>query len=72
MGIHDLKPCPFCGGSAGIVVLKKDESLMATASIYCERCNVMISYLNRDKGTTEMFKSPKDAAEMWNTRTYII
>lgn len=73
MGIHNLKPCPFCGGTAKILVAPVNQKLnIAAYAVYCTQCNAMMGYADPYTGTTEFFKSAEDAAEMWNTRTYII
>lgn len=73
MGIHDLKPCPFCGGEAEIVISPTNqEHNLSCYAVHCKRCYVMIGYADPHTRTTEFYKSPRSAAEMWNTRTYII
>jgi Lar family restriction alleviation protein len=59
-----LKPCPFCGGKAEIMVLQElrlggDEGFV----VWCESCHMNTASIN---GT--YFSSSEDAMELWNRR----
>jgi Lar family restriction alleviation protein len=53
--MDDLKPCPFCGGSART----KHHLLEETWSVYCGICPAKVEYV----GLTE-----REAISVWNTR----
>ena len=59
--MDDLKPCPFCGGEAGIVHGAKrkvlgDDRYVYGDCVYCTVCDAQI------------FSSQRRATEMWNRR----
>lgn len=49
---EELKPCPFCGGTANIA--KCQIEFLA----YCTHCGVQ----------TELYETEKEVAKAWNTR----
>lgn len=51
--ITELKPCPFCGGKAGIYSLAKYEK-----EVYCENCGTV----------SEIYETSQKAIEAWNRR----
>lgn len=57
MATHALKPCPFCGGDAELLIV---PGKMATWIVRCTKC-----YTNN--GT---FVTDRDAVEVWNRRVF--
>lgn len=65
MAETELKPCPFCGSEAGVLIVPKHEHILATwmpdyeggVFIECNNCTCMISGANIE-----------DATEQWNRR----
>ena len=55
--MFELKPCPFCGGKAKIVV-STDYRDRHLRYVTCEQCRV----------STDFFLNDKAAAEAWNRR----
>ena len=49
----ELKPCPFCGGKAGIYSLAKYEK-----EVYCENCGAV----------SNICMTKEEAVEAWNRR----
>lgn len=49
----ELKPCPFCGGKAGIYSLAKYEK-----EAYCENCGAV----------SDIYETSQKAIEAWNRR----
>ena len=47
-----LKPCPFCGGEAGLAIVKLWNH------VYCNSCHAR----------TTMYSSEEQAIDAWNTR----
>ena len=58
MKIPDLKPCPFCGGSASMVRGGKAESNKKWYKVFCQSCQ------NR----TWEHPVKKNAVKAWNAR----
>lgn len=54
-----LKPCPFCGGEAELVL-----SLSSSGMVYSIECNKKECPLSR----TKWFNKKEKAVEMWNRR----
>ena len=52
----ELKPCPFCGSTAGIYVSYEGEYV-----VRCDYCRI----------GTVLTKNEKDAIELWNHRTEV-
>ena len=64
MAEAELKPCPFCGGSAFINPhsywnIKTHRSTDHTFGVVCEVCNAQ---------TTQFFYTDDEAIEAWNRR----
>lgn len=57
MATHTLKPCPFCGGNAELLIV---PGKMAKWIVTCTKC-----YTNN--GT---FATDDDAREVWNRRVF--
>ena len=55
MKMHELKPCPFCGGEAEV----KSVMDFAVYIAHCKNCTCMLGSLFGDKC---------DAIEAWNRR----
>jgi len=54
--MEEMKPCPFCGGEAGITWDKwKDDELYC-----CVECDCGVS--------TGVYETADEAVEMWNRR----
>lgn len=53
--MNNLKPCPFCGGEAEIMV----DELAGKYLPYCETCDGMIE---------RWFNTEEEAAAAWNRR----
>lgn len=63
MAEYNLKPCPFCGGKAEIIINKSKQG--QTANIYCTKCScrkTLLRYPNYE-GSIE-----REAIETWNRR----
>ena len=62
--MSELKPCPFCGGSAGICVTKK-----TVRNQYAVRCNTTrcIAY-NLGNPFVMHYLSQAEAINAWNRR----
>lgn len=58
--MEKLKPCPFCGGIAGLYEHKTFINPLALGSFYikCLDCKV----------TTKYYKTAKEAMKKWNNR----
>ena len=58
----ELKPCPFCGGEAGIyfhsVLNEKYISEIDAVCVFCKHCDAM----------TKPFSNKEVAIEAWNRR----
>jgi Lar family restriction alleviation protein len=52
--MSELKPCPFCGGDAGIEMAANDISYY----VFCSKCS----------SCTDYFDAQADAIAVWNTR----
>lgn len=52
----ELKPCPFCGSTAGIYVSYEGEYV-----VRCDYCRI----------GTVLTKNEQDAIELWNHRTEV-
>ena len=57
---YKLKPCPFCGGKAKLL-LKSFDIFNAGAYIMCEKCGARTILVTRKP-------SNKKAVELWNRR----
>lgn len=61
--MSNLKPCPFCGGDA-VMYLSNDNPPAYAVKHYChfgaDTYQITIS--------TKWKRTPKQAAELWNTR----
>lgn len=55
--MEELKPCPFCGGKARIMMEEEDLPDESFHNIYCTSCGVQF-----------WTKSKTDAIEAWNRR----
>ena len=54
----ELRPCPFCGGSA------RQESYIVEACVFCTACDARVRAYHEAKEDTGDAKS----AQVWNTR----
>ena len=64
----ELKPCPFCGGSAKIYYAPANLlNDIPCFGVCCERCNVMIGTVAANR--TDFFRTANDAVDAWNRRT---
>lgn len=61
--MNELKPCPFCGGEAEVVINKSKQG--QTANIHCTHCSCRKTLLRHPnyEGIIE-----KEAIEAWNRR----
>ena len=55
----ELKPCPFCGGKANLVVRHNQTLTWIRYYVKCERC----------VATTANYEKPEHATGNWNRRT---
>ena len=63
----ELKPCPFCGGSAQIISFPKNSGFPqyeagTPAMVGCPRCGARITILEHHEGALDI------AVKAWNTR----
>jgi len=56
---NKLKPCPFCGGAATLLIVHKTSVLPFMARAECGRCNIEQSY---------SFATRNEAIAAWNRR----
>ncbi len=56
----ELKPCPFCGGKAEMVVQQLADGTPTHYGVCCDSCY---------QGTWIWHKTEAEAAAMWNRRT---
>lgn len=49
-----LKPCPFCGGEAQILIIKEQKF----HSVRCIKCRTL----------TDIYETEEEAIEAWNRR----
>lgn len=59
---HELKPCPFCGGEAKILIRKVNTGFFprgGTYYVHCKNCLI----------TTQPRKKLENVIEAWNRRT---
>lgn len=54
---NELKPCPFCGGKARIVI----APLMGTRAFICDKCGADVMFYGAEKDTQK-------AVNAWNRR----
>lgn len=64
-----LKPCPFCGGEAVVVIAPR----AGTAYVECKHCSAMMGRYNKGgrtdhKGFWTHFETEEEAIEAWNRR----
>lgn len=66
---EDLKPCPFCGGKAGLAHSTQQDECF---TVVCKQCGIIIgAYAKTNSGKWEnlFYKSRDEAAKAWNRRT---
>lgn len=65
-----LKPCPFCGGEANVVIAPME----GTAYVECKHCSAMMGRYRKSgesdhKGFWTHFETQEKAIEAWNRRS---
>lgn len=66
--MEKLKPCPFCGGKAGLAAATHESECF---SVVCKSCGIIIGqYTKNDAGHWEnlFYKTPDAAVKAWNRR----
>ena len=58
-----IKPCPFCGGPAR-VVLKSFDIFDTGAYVMCEKCGARTALITNDRNK----KPQEEAIKRWNKR----
>lgn len=67
MKLFELKPCPFCGGSAKLYYAPANlEDSIPCFGVSCECCKTMIGTVSA--GSTDFFRTAYDAIVAWNRR----
>ncbi len=64
-----LKPCPFCGGEAQLMVADPEDNehiLFMHFGITCKKCHILMG--NTLHGVTDFFDTVDDAIRAWNAR----
>lgn len=65
----ELKPCPFCGGEAGIGYGRtEDGGDIVSITVLCAECHIGIFRYNEKPNEYDGFKSEKQAIKAWNRR----
>lgn len=66
---NDLKPCPFCGGEAGIIHDRTIDGNVSFGStrIVCKNCKCQTQEYANDGYYGERY-SDSDVASIWNRR----
>ena len=59
MSMRDLKPCPFCGGTASVIRVRGLDGGYKKMFIYCTACGIR---------TAQLFTDYSEAKNVWNTR----
>ena len=59
----ELKPCPFCGGKARVVI-KSFDVFMNGAFVICEKCGARTDLIE----TNAEYSAKDRAVEYWNKR----
>ena len=68
-----LKPCPFCGGEAGLIVQSDDEAYLCGAGDYCFiyvkclKCKMITAKSHCHRDDSSSYRMHQE--EKWNTRT---
>ena len=65
---RELKPCPFCGGKAVIVVNYSER--LPTHRVKCVVCNAQMGthHVCYDGRGTRFFQNDEEAINAWNRR----
>ena len=70
--MDELKPCPFCGGEAGLLYPTTDEE--TRAFVICTRCGARSKEIVRlyltvlDDGEKQLHSAWEEATNAWNRR----
>lgn len=67
--MSELKPCPFCGGEAEVIVAEpgpNEHLLFPHFGIACKQCRTMIGTVVH--GMTDFYDTVDEAREAWNAR----
>ena len=64
--MSELKPCPFCGGSAKIVFQPKYSNSYRNAGVWCRKCRVHV--WNRFDNSISDEDVKNGLIEIWNRR----
>lgn len=70
--IHELKPCPFCGGAAELDTMRvyrnvRNGALVDAVAVYCIRCGAEMSVC-RDDVPGSVDDLAHGLVEAWNSR----
>ena len=63
----DLKPCPFCGGTAEIMYAQTDDGTR-TLSVVCQKCKIGIFRARTSPNEWNAWTAKGQAVEAWNRR----
>ena len=61
-----LKPCPFCGGKAGVMYAQCEGE--TTVAVVCQTCNTGIFRAKSCTWDGWRYKNAADAVDAWNRR----
>ena len=64
----DLKPCPFCGGAARVVVSVDMANRATHYAVQCLNCGVMLLYKHGEGHPRKRYETRRDVVRAWNTR----
>lgn len=64
MSDMELKPCPFCGGTAKVELFNRPMAVKMSARVVCEICGAKSESIDENVG----YCAKEKAAEAWNRR----
>ena len=64
----EIKPCPFCGGKARLIIKYSEKTESYFMRVKCYRCNAQSATYSDEAMPTDDSESKKSAIEAWNKR----